>query len=410
MSAYPGGLITLNPPATTGPGGLYNDGGTASGMWRLDQALVKQKQSLWPTKSKTKEIYSFGTSSYGAHGDGFSIARSSPVQVALSANWATWKAGSIATQSNGTLWTWGQGSNGQIGDNTTIARSFPTQVGTDTNWGTNLNSVAQGDTSKFAIRTTGTLWAMGAGSFGRLGLNNDISKSSPTQIGAETNWSQITSSTHQNMGAIKTDGSMYLWGFNGYGGLAQNNAGTYRSSPMQVAGTWSFVSPGYRGGAALKADNSLWVWGINGSGLLGIDEQGATGHRSSPVQVTGLWTAIVMGDRHCLGVKSGGSLWSWGGNIQGHLGSNNNYSRSSPGQVGALTNWSKVACSRNFSAAIKTDGTFWTWGQGSSGALGLNESNYTASRRSSPVQVGTNTDWVLVNTTNGYLNGGVRAF
>jgi alpha-tubulin suppressor-like RCC1 family protein len=66
---------------------------------------------------------------------------------------------------------------------------------------------------------------------------------------------------------------------------------------------------------------------------------------------------------------------------------------SSPKQIGALTNWSKVACGRQHTVSIKTNGTFWSWGMNNSyGQLGLgNLTGY-----SSPKQVGALTTWIKI--------------
>jgi alpha-tubulin suppressor-like RCC1 family protein len=44
---------------------------------------------------------------------------------------------------------------------------------------------------------------------------------------------------------------------------------------------------------------------------------------------------------------------------------------SSPVQIGALTNWSKVECGEGQCVAIKTDDTLWLWGQNDAGQLGI---------------------------------------
>lgn len=412
MSTYPGGLITLNPPTTTGPGGIYNDGGTASGMWRLDQALVKQKQSLWPTKSKTKQIWGWGDNSYGRLGDGVrntNLYRSSPVQVTVSGNWANWSLGSIATQSNGTLWVWGRNNNGALGINQSYSGTFyenPVQLDAATNWGTSANMISTGyAVGKFAIKTTGTLWSWGAATQGITGQNNTNSISSPVQIGTNSNWAQVACSGFRNAGAITTSGSLYMWGQGNYGGNG-DSFGVERSSPVQISGTWSFVSPGYRCAAALKSDNTLWTWGHNGYGQLG---DVSLTHRSSPAQVAGSWLKISMSNQHCLGIKTGGTLWSWGFGQYGRLGANNYINRSSPTQVGVLTTWTDVKAMRNYSAAI-SDGKFFAWGNNSQGQLGQNAQG-GLDRRSSPVQVGIETDWAVISANSGSAGlGGVRAF
>lgn len=80
-----------------------------------------------------------------------------------------------------------------------------------------------------------------------------------------------------------------------------------------------------------------------------------------------------------------------GDNANGRLGngiSDGTQQLSSPVQIGALTNWSKIY-SNAYMIALKTDGTLWGWGNNSIGRIGEGtEIDY-----SSPVQVGADTDW-----------------
>jgi alpha-tubulin suppressor-like RCC1 family protein len=86
-------------------------------------------------------------------------------------------------------------------------------------------------------------------------------------------------------------------------------------------------------------------------------------------------------------------LWAWGRNTNGQLGNGSTTSTSSPVQIGVLTNWSlAVGGSNNYSAAIKTDGTLWTWGANGFGQLGTGNTTNT----SSPTQIGLYTSWLDV--------------
>ena len=89
------------------------------------------------------------------------------------------------------------------------------------------------------------------------------------------------------------------------------------------------------------------------------------------------------------------TLWSWGQNEKGELGHNNETDRSSPVQVGSDTNWALVSRHGEYagfnSFATKTDGTLWSWGENDYGILGQNSPSN--SNLSSPVQVGSATDW-----------------
>jgi alpha-tubulin suppressor-like RCC1 family protein len=155
---------------------------------------------------------------------------------------------------------------------------------------------------------------------------------------------------------------------------------------------WSQVSAGRTFCAAIKTNGTLWTWGRNTGGQLG-QNIAYTIDRSSPVQVGALtdWSQVSAGREFCAAIKTNGTLWTWGRNISGQLGQNISYSisRSSPVQVGALTDWAQVSAGLYICAAIKTNGTIWSWGNNSSGQLGLND----VANRSSPVQVGALTTW-----------------
>ena len=188
------------------------------------------------------------------------------------------------------------------------------------------------------------------------------------------------------MTAIRTDGTLWAWGRNTYGELCQNNRTNY-SSPIQIPGSWSYVSQG----AGLKTDGSLWAWGPNYGGKLG-QNQGypALNYASSAVQIPGTWAGFYVGgtsagngDETMGGVKTDGTLWSWGYNTWGQLGHNDLVNKSAPIQItGGGTNWSSIMPNTGDNRAqmfAKTDGTLWRTGGGP--AIGSD------TKRSSPVQM-----------------------
>ena len=144
-------------------------------------------------------------------------------------------------------------------------------------------------------KTDGTLWSIGGGWKGQIGDNNKTNYSSPVQIGSGTDWASVGIIGEYSSGAVKTDGTLWVWGENEIGQLGQNN-GTYYSSPIQIPGTtWSQVrATGPDGGMATKTDNTLWSWGANQFGETGQNIQGAypVGYAgiSSPTQLPGSWS------------------------------------------------------------------------------------------------------------------------
>ena len=247
---FPGGVISKTPPTVVAP--VDGEGGSASGVWTLDEVLGYEKAGAWPKPPIPQELY-----------------------------------------------TWGYGGTGRLGHNNTyINLSSPVQVGALTNW----TQVAAGNAHTACVTTAGTLFTWGLNANGQLGHNNtDFAKSSPVQVGALTNWAQVA-------------------------------AGSYHTACVTTAGT-------------------LFTWGNNGSGRLGL---GDITNRSSPVQVGALtnWAQVAAGQSHTPCVTAAGTLFTWGANGSGSLGDGTTVSKSSPVQVGALTNWTQVAAGNGHTAAI----------------------------------------------------------
>ena len=144
---------------------------------------------------------------------------------------------------------------------------------------------------------------------------------------------------------------------------------------------------------------SLWGWGSNTYFQLG---DGTTVAKSSPVQVGSLTNWAEMAGNHytSAAIRTDGTLWTCGENHpDGRLGLGDVTWRSSPVQVGSLTDWSKLSCGFHYMSVIKTDGTLWTWGESDGGTLGLGD----IVRRSSPCQVGALTDWDKVTSNNTFV-------
>lgn len=343
---FPGGFITKSPTAPSSS--------AATGIWTLEQAAQYKQASAWPTAPAPEP-------------------------------------------SPGGLWVWGDNFYASLGQNNRINKSSPVQLGSATDW--KQAYVAGINAGSLAIKSNGTLWAWGKNTSGQLGLNDTYNRSSPVQVGALTNWSKVvgSASNWSSTFALKTDGTIWSWGYN-YGGFLGHNtaASAKKSSPVQIGSltTWADIAFG----SAIKTDGTLWIWGSAGLGRLGNNT--SSGNVSSPIQVGALtnWSKIT-NVYAPLAVKTDGSLWTWGSNGGGQLGQNDTARRSSPVQIGALTNWQANSNKFTaidyfqFAAAVKTDGTLWTWGKNQTGSLGLGDVVY----RSSPTQVGALTTWQMAS-------------
>ena len=397
---------------------------TRKGVWDLQEVRDKYLDSAWVDDDL---LFTWGRNANGNLGHNDRTYYSSPVQVS-GTNWnatqplhGSSNTNTMQLKTDGTAWAWGQNASGNLAQNDTVKRSSPVQIGTDTNWSiTNAhdkNYVNNNDVQ--VIKTDGTLWKWGQNYKGSFGLNDTSgTRSSPQQIGTDTTWSKTAISR-----AIKTNGTLWTWGMNQFGQLGLNDSGqppsqpdaqrdaTSRSSPTQVGTDTTWIA--VQGGSsmyAVKTNGTLWSWGENGYGRLGHNQGGTWPSYgtpySSPKQVgSGTdWKqdmrAITVAVEGCAGmIKTDGTLYMVGGNGNGCLGQNNTTPQSSPVQVPGTT-WSTIDTDYHQSVvATKTDGTAWGWGKGGNGQLGQNNET----QRSSPIQIPG--DWSSISTSYNSVYG-----
>jgi len=341
------------------------------------------------------DLFAWGVNNQATIGDNTGISRSSPVQIP-GTQWVKISGGpitSIATKTDGTLWIWGSGDEGSLGQGFRYcASSSPIQIP-----GTQWCTVAGAGCNGFAIKKDGTLWAWGDNERGSIGDNTTSARSSPVQIPG-TNWTDIQSAGMGVFctfsGARKTDGTLWMWGHESSGALGNGSAyNAQRSSPTQVPGEqWSEIAVGGAGNQAMsmakKIDGTLWSWGFNGFGALGICNSTS---RCSPVQIPGTkWNTFVGNSYASIASKTDGTLWAWGRNNYGEVLDGTKTERNSPVQIPGTT-WTEAFMSQQAGFAIKNDNTLWVWGRNSSGRLG----DGTIIDRSSPVQI-PGTQWACV--------------
>jgi alpha-tubulin suppressor-like RCC1 family protein len=345
-------------------------------------AAIKTDGSLW-----TWGISSFvpvGTYRIYTLSNGLVDGNTTPIRESTLSTWSQVSVGAnhgAAIKTDGTLWTWGANSYGKLGVNDTVSRTTLVREFTSSN---NWVQVDCGINHTAAIKSDGTLWTWGFGFDAQLGDGDRSTKLTPVREStSSTNWKYVNASFH-NTAAIKTDGTLWLWGSDVHGlnanrKLSYNNV-TYESRPSQEftsSTNWNTVSLSYRTAIALKNDGTLWGWGSNILGSCGVDDW-KLNIIATPVQesAANIWsnvsasTGSSQGINLCssvfYGIKPNGTLWRYTHDVStaSIYGPNSYLNNVTPlAQVGPGNNWAKVFSSLSSVAAIKTDGTLWQGGR-----------------------------------------------
>jgi alpha-tubulin suppressor-like RCC1 family protein len=292
-------------------------------------------------------LFSWGDNSFGQTGLNSNTNQSTLAQIG-SNSWKMISGGyghALAIRSDGTLWAWGFNSVGQLGLNDKINKSSPVQVGTSS-W----SFVEAGsNNSSFGIKADGTLWGWGYNGYGQLGDNTTVDKSSPVQIGTSS-WSFVTGCNHT--AAIDVAGRLFAWGLNTSGGIGDNTT-VSKSSPVLVDSSYSWTSVGIgvqNLTVAIRSDGSMWSTGYNGYYQLGT---GNNTNYSSPVQIGAgtSWRYVTGESTTMVALSANGTLYGWGTPNFGALGQSYGAAVSSPVVVASTgtLNFNTVLLSNEFS-------------------------------------------------------------
>jgi alpha-tubulin suppressor-like RCC1 family protein len=173
--------------------------------------------------------------------------------------------------------------------------------------------------------------------------------------------------------ALGADGKVYVWGRHDFGLLGGDGRNTNDKSrtPTAVPGLDRVrgIAGGRYAGAAVREDGSVWMWGADRNGVMGTGtvtgpyESGKEYHQ--PRQVGGLAgvAQIASGEAHMLALKKDGTVWSWGWNKFGQLGLGDTEDRGRPTMVPGLTGVTRIYAVAAMSAAQLADGSWRLWGK-----------------------------------------------
>lgn len=281
-----------------------------------------------------------------------------------------------------TLHAWGIDSEGQLGDGT-AGGNRPTSLAVP--GGNDIVTMSGSSGHVLAIKEDGTVLAWGRDNLGQLGdgtVGNPDIRPTAAVIPGLSGIIAVAAGSNSNL-ALKSDGTVYSWGNDQNGLLGDGTSGNPTNDPVPhvVPGLSNITAIAIRGtfALALKSDGTVYAWGDDSAGQLGdganLGESDCFGQCSStPTLVPNLSgiTAIAAASSHTLALKSDGTVWAWGNNINGQLGydTGNNLDSPTPTMVPGLSGIIAVSASGGNSLALKSNGTVWAWGNDHEGQLG----------------------------------------
>jgi len=281
---------------------------------------------------------------------------------------------SFALLADGSMWGIGGGSWGQLGVNGTqgsaVWVNIPLRTSVQQIAMTNLNGVA--------LLTDGTVWAWGNNAFGQLADGTLDYKSSPVQIpGLPERVVQIAAS-EGNIYALLADGSVRAWGSGNQGRRGDGSTASHLGDPVAVQLPPSVkataIGVSSATGMAVLEDGTVWAWGNNSSGTVG---DGTTTNRTIPVQVSGLPTdvsAFAGGQKTAYALTSSGDVWGWGAGDRGQLGNGTTMSvQSTPAKIPGLSNVRQISSGILTGYALLGDGSVRSWGANSVLSVATNQ-------------------------------------
>lgn len=261
--------------------------------------------------------------------------------------------------------TWGSNVYGELGVGYS-GQSSPTPQAVPGLAG--VTAVATGDYNTFAVLSDGTVWGWGRNSAGSLADGTTTERHSPVQAQGVAGATDVAAGYAHTL-ALLADATVSAWGGNWAGQLGDGT--TADSPPKPVPGLAGIVAvaAGRVHSLALTSGGTLYAWGENGYGQLG---DGTTTSRSTPTLVMSSVKAVAAGDYHTVVLLTDGTVWGFGQNWYGQLGIGvQSNAHPFAQRAGGLTNVVSIGAGDFGSFAVTSDGSAWAWGYNQHGQLGI---------------------------------------
>jgi len=238
-------------------------------------------------------------------------------------------------------------------------------------------TLSAGYETTLAMTDDGSLYSWGCNSMGQVGtgVSAPTPVPTPTLLTIPSKTIQFFTAGGYHNGAVTTDGSLYMWGYNGNGQLGDGTF-TNQDAPILVTTVASPIASldlGKYHSGVIFADGTIQTWGSDGYCQLG---NGMYTDSNLPISVTGITdpvASISLGAKNTGAVTTAKTLWTWGSNINGGVGNGGGNDQCNPVliSVGGFPVLSVAFGPGSHACAIVEGGSLMCWGTNTVGQLGV---------------------------------------
>jgi len=234
----------------------------------------------------------------------------------------------VAIDIEGRLLAWGSNINGRTGLGLTTGHTLTPTVITGV---PQFKTVVTATEHTVAIDVTGRLWSWGSNGFGQTGLGVNVGNANvPTlmPVPQDIVFENVNIIVMVGM-AIDNQGRLWSWGSNANGRAGQGAVTGSILYPTIIDADARFidlqiVAAGPLGvesyGIAIDDTGSLWVWGSNSNGAIAQGNTAGSVLVPTNIAFNAVFAKVSITNTTAFALDNQGRLWSWGSNENGRTG------------------------------------------------------------------------------------------
>lgn len=222
-----------------------------------------------------------------------------------------------------------------------------------------------------ALTADGSLYMWGGNDYGQVGIGSTDNQDKPVKVLENVKEFRFPDDRNPLCAAVTKDGSLYMWGSDSHGRLANGQLGSKQLTPYKVefdrkdtkVANVYFPSDGVsKNGAAITTDGELYLWGTNSYNEINSSN---SMYVTVPTRLLINVESFTVYRGTCAAIEKSGALWLWGNNTYGIAGKIRTQSVVSPKEaVHILDGVKEVHLNYENGMAVRKNGTLWIWGYG----------------------------------------------